>query len=233
MSAGGPCGLRLHEPPYHLWHYSIRCCLWYFSGESGAGVSASEEALASSSAPIGSWGSQVDLRDSERTTASECLRGDPIVSRPKLFSSSGEPSGSDGGVPSSSGDIVGHRAADPALYSSVNGIIVTDTVSGSERMGATGAIDYNASGAMHRSGDSINGNDTVSSNTVSNNSDNNVCVTVVDSGLLPPSGVADVTNCTENVISNVGRNKGASNAAGGGTVAAGGDPRPQPFSPSV
>ena len=213
------------------------------SGESGAGVSASEEAPASFSAPIGSWGSQVDLRDSERNSASEGLRNGPVVSTPQLFSSSGEPSGSDAVVPSSSGDNVGHGAAGPAFSRGVNAINVSDTVSRSESRGVTGAIDYNASGH------SRNGNDTASSdtvsvtgvekdpvgsstnnginNSVSNNSDNNVCVTVVDSGFVPPSGVSDVTSGTENVVSNVGHDVGAGNAVGGEAVAAGGDPRPQ------
>ena len=139
-------------------------------------------------------------------------------------------------VLSGSGDVVGHGAIGPALSSSVNGINVTDTVSKSETMGATGAIGHNASGTMHPSGDSINGNDTATSdtvsgtgvekdpvginNSVSSNSDNNVRVTVVDSGFVSPSGVSDVTSVTENVVSNVGRD------VGGEPVAAGGDPRP-------
>lgn len=142
-------------------------------------------------------------------------------------------------VLSGSGDVVGHGAIGPALSSSVNGINVTDTVSKSETMGATGAIGHNASGTMHHSGDSIDGNDTATSdtvsgtgvekdpvgisginNSVSSNSDNNVRVTVVDSGFVSPSGVSDVTSVTENVVSNVGRD------VGGEPVAAGGDPWP-------
>ena len=59
---------------------------------------------------ISSWGSQVDLHNSERVSASEGLRKSSIVSTSHLFSSSGETAGCETIVPSGSDDIVDHES---------------------------------------------------------------------------------------------------------------------------
>lgn len=89
-----------------------------------SGMDATEGVLASSSAPISSWGSQTDLHNSECVSASDGLRDSTIVSRPQLFSSFGVTAGSD--------DVVDHEASGPA-HSSVNDINDTDTSSRSKR----------------------------------------------------------------------------------------------------
>ena len=84
-------------------------------------ASAAEENLASSTAPIGSWGSQVDLHDSERIPASEGLRDSSIISTPQLFSSSGDTAGCETSAPSGSDDVLDHESCDPTL-SKVNSV---------------------------------------------------------------------------------------------------------------
>ena len=79
-----------------------------FSDVSRMDASAAEEVPVSSSAPIGSWGSQVDLHDSERIPASEGLRDSSIISTPQLFSSSGDTAGCETLAPSGSDDVVDH-----------------------------------------------------------------------------------------------------------------------------
>lgn len=98
---------------------------------SGINASAAEEVPASSAASIGSWGSQIDLHNSECVSGSESLRDGSIVSTPQLFSNSGDTAGSKTIAPSDSDDVVDHEACGPAR-SSVNDVNGTDTSSRSK-----------------------------------------------------------------------------------------------------
>ena len=85
------------------------------SDVSSMDASAAEEVPASSSASIGSWGSQVDLHDSERIPASKGLRDSSIISTPQLFSSSGDTAGCETRAPSCCDELVDHESCDPTL----------------------------------------------------------------------------------------------------------------------
>ena len=175
-------------------------------------ASAAEEVPASSSAPIGSWASQVDLHDSERNPASEGLRDNSIISTPQLFSSSGDTAGCDTIAPSGSDNVVDHESCDANL-SKVNN--VNDKSSKSNSTSAMEVLDHGARDAMQPSCNSIDSNDTACSdvvsetgvekdpadisniskntdNNVNDNNDNNVSVIVVDSGFVPPSSVSNI-----------------------------------------
>ena len=148
-------------------------------------ASAAEEVPASSSAPIGSWGSQVDLHDSESIPASEGLRDSSIIPTPQLFSSSGDTAGCETIAPSGSDDVVDDESCDPTL-SKVNN--VNDKSSKSNSTSAMGVLDHGARDAMQPSCNSIDSNDTACSvvseigvekdpadiSIISKNTDNNV-----------------------------------------------------------
>ena len=72
------------------------------------GASAAEEGPASSSALISSWGSQVDLQNSERFSACEGLRDSSTTSTQQLFSSTGGTAGCETIAPSGCDDVVDH-----------------------------------------------------------------------------------------------------------------------------
>ena len=134
----------------------------------------------------------------------------------------------------------------------------TDISSRSKNKSATEAVDHAASDAMQPSCDSINGNDTASSDTVSvtgvekdpadissinknidnsvnDSNDNNASVIVVDFGLVPPSGVSNVAYDTKGIVSNVGCDVGAGHVVSGEAVVAGDSPSvlPPPASSEV
>ena len=134
------------------------------SDVSGMAASAAEEAPASSSAPISSWGSQVDLQNSGCVSASEGLRDSSIVSTPQLFSSSGDTGGCETIVPSDSDDVVDHESCGPTC-SKVND--VDDKGRRSNSTSATRVLDHGAGDAATQSScDSINSNDTTCSDVV-------------------------------------------------------------------
>ena len=118
---------------------------------SGLDAVAAEEVPTCSSAPIGSWASQVDLHNSECVSGSEGHRDSSIVSTPQLFSSSDDTSGSATIAPSGSDDVVDHEACGPARFK-VNDF--NDTGGRSKSKRATGVLDHGAGC------DSINVNDT-------------------------------------------------------------------------
>ena len=125
-------------------------------------ASAAEEVPASSSALFDSWGSQVDLHDSERIPASEGLRDSSIISTPQLFSSSGDTAGCETLAPSGSEDVVDHESCDPTLSK------VNDKSSRSNSTSATRVLDHGASNAATQpSCDSINSNDNTCRDVVS------------------------------------------------------------------
>mgnify|MGYP000568539082 CR=1 FL=1 len=169
---------------------------------------AAKEVSPSSSAPIGSWGSQVDLHNSERASASECLRENSIVSTPQLFSSSGDTAGCEAIVPSGSDDNVDHESCGQTCFKVNDG------------------NDKSNSDAMQPSCNSFDSNDTACSdnvseigvekdpadisnvrkntdNNVNDNNDNDVSVIVVDSGFVPPGSVSIVIHSTEVVAGNL------------------------------
>ena len=121
-------------------------------------ASAAEENPASSSAPIGSWGSQVDLHNSERASASEGLRDNSIVSTPQLFSSSGDTAGCEAIVPSGADDVVDHESCGQTCFK------VNDVNDKSNSTSAMGALDHGARDAMQPSCNSF---DTACSDVVS------------------------------------------------------------------
>ena len=212
-------------------------------------ASAAEEVPASSSAPIGSWASQVDLCDSERIPASEGLRDSSIISTPQLFSSSGDTAGCETIAPSGSDDVVDDESCDPAL-SKVNN--VNDKSSRSNSTNATRVLDHGASDATTQpSCDSINSSDNTCrdvlsvigvekdpadirninkniDNSVNDSNDNNVSVVVVDSGFVPPSGVGNVIYSTEVVAVNVGPDINDTHLASNEVVVAGDSPSAPP-----
>ena len=125
------------------------------SDVSGMDASAAEEVQASSSAPISSWASQVDLHNSECVSASEGLRDNSIVSTPQLFFSSGDTAGSETAAPSGSDDVVDHEACGSAC-SKVNDVNdVNDTSSRSKNKRATEVLDHSAGDATQPSCDII------------------------------------------------------------------------------
>ena len=183
-------------------------------------ASAAEEVSPSSSAPIGSWGSQVDLRNSERATASEGPRENSFVSTPQLFSSSADTAGSEAIVPSGSDDVVDHESCGQTCAK------VNDGNDKSYSTSAMGVLDHDARDALQPSCNSFYSNDTVCSdvvseigvekdpadisnisknadNEVNDNNDNDVSVIVVDSGFVPPSSVSDIIHSTEVVGGNL------------------------------
>jgi len=89
-------------------------------------MDATEGVLASSSAPISSWGSQTDLHNSECVSASDGLRDSTIVSTPQLLSSSGVTAGSD--------DVVDHEASGLADSSVMILMILTQVVEVKEKV---------------------------------------------------------------------------------------------------
>ena len=161
--------------------------------------------LPSSSAPISSWASQVNLQNSECVSASEDFRDSSIVSTPQLFSSSGDFAGCETIAPSGSDDLVDHESCGPTC-SEVNDVNHKSSTSNSTS--ATRVLDHGAGDAATQpSCDSINSNDTTCSDVVSvigvekdpadisninkniDNrvnciNDNNVSVIVVDSGFV-------------------------------------------------
>lgn len=96
----------------------------------GMDASAAWEVPASSSAPISSWASQVDLQNSECVSASEGPRDSSIVSMPQLFSSSGDTAGCETIAPSGSDD-----GPAPSKVNDVN-----DTSGRSKSKSATGVM---------------------------------------------------------------------------------------------
>ena len=113
------------------------------------------------------------------------------------------------------------------LRDSANEFNVTDINSRSKDKSATVAIDHAAGDVMQPSCDSINGNDTTSSDTISvtgvekdpanissvhknidisvnDSSDNKVSVIMVDFGLVTPSSVSYVTYGTKGVVGILG-----------------------------
>ena len=209
-------------------------------------ASAAEEVPASSSAPIGSWGSQVDLHDSERVSSSEGLRDSSIISTPQLFSSSGDTAGCETIVPSGSDDVVDHESCDPTL-SKVN----NDKSSKSNGTSAMGVLDHGARDAMQPSCNSIDSNDTACSdvvsengvekdpadisniskntdNNVNDNKDNNVSVIVVDSGFVSHSSVTNIIYSTEVLAGNLRPDVSDNHVASDEAVVASGSPSAPP-----
>ena len=183
-------------------------------------ASAAEEVSPSSSAPIGSWGSQVDLHNGERASASEGLRENSIVSTPQLFSTSGDTAGCETIVPSGSDDVVDHESCGQTCSK------VNDGNDKSNNISAIGVLDHGARDAMQPSCNSFDSNDTACSdvvskigvekdpavisyisknadNNVNDNNDNDVSVIVVDSGFVRPSSVSNIIHSTEVVAGNL------------------------------
>ena len=220
-------------------------------------ASAAKKVPASSSPPFSSWASQVVLHNSECVSAPEALRDSSIASTPQLFSCSGDTAGSETIPPSGSNDVVVHEACGPAR-SEINN--VNDTSSRSKSKSATAVLDHGAVDAMQTSWDSINSNDTASSdvvsvigvekdpadicnvnknidNSVNDSSDSIVSVIVVDSGFVPPTGVSNINFiCSiEDVAGNEGRDVSDSHVASDEAVVTGDSPSapPPPVSSEV
>ena len=104
-------------------------------------ASAAHVVPASSSAPISSWVSQVDLQNSDCVSASEGLRDSSIVSMPQLFSISGDTAGCETIAPSGSDDAVDYESCGPTR-SKVND--VNDNSSRSNSTSATRVLYHEA-----------------------------------------------------------------------------------------
>ena len=222
------------------------------SDVSGMHASAVEEVPASSSPFFSRWASQVVLHNSECVSAPEALRDSSIAYTPQLFPCSGDTAGSETIRPSGSDNVVVHETCGPAR-SEVND--VNDTSSRRKSKSATAVLDHGAGDATQTSWDSINSNDTASSDVVSvigvekdpadisnvnkkidnsanDSSDSIVSVIVVDSGLVPPTGVSNIICSIEDVAGNEGRDISDSHTGSDEAVVAGDSPSTPPPSAS-